>query len=418
MDIKETAIRIAKRAMSASPTIRTANTKLKNNVLQLIAEKIEQKKSEVLKENEKDIEIAVKNKLSKALIDRLSLNDKKIQLMIESVHQVIMLTDPVGEIFDMRTRPNGLKIGRMRVPIGVIFIIYESRPNVTIESAILCIKSGNTAILRGGKESMNTNRILSEIIRESLNEAGLPKDGLIFVDSTDRELVQELLLLENYINLVIPRGGESLIRAVAEKSRIPVIKHYKGICHIYVDKDADESKALELCLNAKCQRPATCNAMETLLVHKDLSKSFLPKMVDKFISSGVELRGCPKTRKLFPNISRATEEDWHTEYLDLILSVKIVENLEEAIDHIEKYGSHHSDGIITENYTTAWVFVNSVDSAACYVNASTRFTDGFEFGLGAEVGISTDKIHCRGPMGLLELTVPKWIIFGNGQVRE
>jgi len=324
----------------------------------------------------------------------------------------------VGEKIWNTVRPNGLKIERVRVPIGVICIIYESRPDVTIEASILCLKSGNCVILKGGKEAINSNIILVSIIKESLRECGIPPEGINLITVGGRRAVGYLLKLNEYIDLIIPRGGESLIKAVTEKSTIPVIKHYKGICHTYVDKEANLEKAWEITFNAKVQRPGTCNATETLLVHKDIAQKFLPKMAEMFKKAGVEMRGCEKTRKILKGIKRATESDWKTEYLDMIISIKIVDTLEEAIAHINKYGSGHSDAIITEDKNAAEKFFQEVDSAALYHNTSTRFTDGGEFGLGAEIGISTDKIHARGPMGLEELTIYKYLVYGNGQTRS
>jgi len=338
--------------------------------------------------------------------------------MVNSVKNVKDLPDPVGKKIWETVRPNGLKIERIRVPIGVICIIYESRPDVTIETSILCLKSGNCVILKGGKEAINSNKILVSIIKESLEECGIPSEAVNLVDIGGRRAVRYLLKLDNYIDLIIPRGGESLIREVTEKSRIPVIKHYKGICHTYVDKDADLEKAWKVTFNAKVQRPGTCNATETLLVHKDIAKKFLPEMAEMFKKAGVEMRGCDETRKIIKGIKKATESDWKTEYLDMIISIKIVNSLEEAISHINKYGSGHSDAIITENKDAVKKFFQEVDSAALYHNASTRFTDGGEFGLGAEIGISTDKIHARGPMGLEELTIYKYLVYGNGQTRK
>ncbi|MGB9678249.1 MAG: glutamate-5-semialdehyde dehydrogenase, partial [Candidatus Ratteibacteria bacterium] len=338
--------------------------------------------------------------------------------MIKAIEDVISLPDPVGKKIWETIRPNGLKIEKIRVPIGVIGIIYESRPDVTIEASILCIKSGNAVILKGGKEAKNTNLTLVNIIKEALKELNISENIVNLITVGGRKAVKYLLKLYQYIDLIIPRGGESLIKTVVENSYIPVIKHYAGVCHTYVDSEANLEMAWKVVLNAKVQRPATCNATETLLVHKDIAKKFLPKMSEIFKKCRVEMRGCEETLKILPDIKRATEIDWYTEYLDLIISIKIVNSLEEAIEHINKYGTHHSDSIITENKQTAEKFLKEVDSAAVYHNASTRFTDGGEFGLGAEIGISTDKIHARGPMGLEELTTYKYIIYGNGQIRE
>jgi len=338
--------------------------------------------------------------------------------MVKGINEVIDLPDPVGEVIKMWRRPNGLLVGKMRVPIGVIGIIYEARPNVTSDAAVLCLKSGNAVILRGGSEAYHSNRIIVKYLREGLVEAGLPAESIQFLPFLEREAVKILLRLNDYIDLIIPRGGEGLIKTVTEESTIPVIKHYKGICHVYVDEYADLNMAISISYNAKVQRPGVCNAMETLLVHEKIASDFLPPMAEKFRKGGVELKGCEKTREIIPDIEKATEEDWTTEYLALILSIRIVKDIEEAIRHINFYGSHHSDAIVTRDYSKAKKFLEEVDSAAVYVNASTRFTDGGEFGMGAEIGISTDKLHARGPMGLEELTSYKFIIFGDGQVRK
>lgn len=338
--------------------------------------------------------------------------------MADGLRQVASLPDPVGEVVKMWKRPNGLMIGKMRVPIGVVGVIYESRPNVTADTAGLCIKSGNAVLLRGGSEAINSNRVIVDILKEACEEAGVPTDAVSFIDTTDRAAVEVMLKLDQYIDLIVPRGGEGLIRFVAENSRIPVVYHYKGVCHTYVDKYADLTMAEEICFNAKVQRPGVCNAMETMLVHKDVAEEFLPRICERLKEAGVEIRGCPETRKIVPWTKEATEEDWYAEYLDLILAVKVVDSFEEAVEHINKYGSHHSDAIVTKDYERGMRFLREVDSAAVYVNASTRFTDGYEFGLGAEMGISTQKLHVRGPMGLEDLTCCKYVILGCGQIRE
>jgi len=337
--------------------------------------------------------------------------------MSACLKEVADLPDPVGEIIKMWRRPNGLKIGKMRVPIGVIAIIYESRPNVTSDCVGLCIKSGNAVILRGGSEAFHSNQAIYNILI-SATKNKIPQEVIQFVPTTDRKAVDYLLKLDKYIDLLIPRGGQSLIKYVTAKARMPVIKHYKGVCHVYVDRDADLEMAMEICFNAKVQRPGVCNAMETLLVDEKIAQEFLPLMLEKFREAGVEIRGCKRTKKIVPWVKNARESDWYTEYLDLILAVRVVSGVDAAIAHIRKYGSNHSDAIVTEDYETAWKFLEEVDSSAVYVNASTRFTDGYQFGLGAEMGISTDKIHARGPMGLEELTTYKYIIFGNGQIRK
>jgi len=418
MDWKEKIILDVKKTKEASIILSKISTEEKNLFLSKLIEKIEENREKIVKENEKDVEKCLKKNYSKAFIDRLKIDEKRIDKMIKSIKDVISLSDPVGKKIWETTRPNGLKIEKIRVPIGVIGIIYESRPDVTIEASILCIKSGNSVILRGGKEAKRTNLKLVEIMKLALNESILPVDSVNIITTGGRKAVKYILKLYQYIDLIIPRGGESLIKTVVENSYIPVIKHYAGVCHTYVDKDANLEIAWKVVLNAKVQRPATCNATETLLVHKEIAERFLPKMAELFREHGVEMRGCSETRKIISDIKEATEKDWYTEYLDLIISIKVVNNIEEAIRHINKYGTHHSDAIITENRESAEKFLKEVDSAAVYHNASTRFTDGGEFGLGAEIGISTDKIHARGPMGLEELTSYKYVIYGNGQIRE
>jgi glutamate-5-semialdehyde dehydrogenase len=417
------------KVLTARGTLRkltSLTTEVKNKTLLRAAELIDQKRDEIKEANQKDIENAEKIGLSKAMIDRLLLNDKRINGMIKVLHDVANLEDPVGKIDKMWTRPNGLKIGKMRVPLGLILIIYESRPNVTVEAASLCLKSSNAIILRGGKEALNSNKILVDILKQAARETGFPEDAIQYIDNPDRRLVWELLKMEGLIDVAIPRGGESLIRAVSENARVPVIKHYKGVCSIFVDKYADLDKAYDIVYNAKVQRPSVCNAIENLVVHKDIAEEFLPRMAYFLTKAGVELRVDETTMEILKNaklpegavIKSATEEDYYEEFLDLILAVKVVNNLEEAIAFIEKYGSKHSDGIVSENYSNVKRFLEEVDSAAVYANASTRFTDGNEFGLGAEMGISTDKIHVRGPMGLEDLTITKYVILGEGQIRD
>ncbi|GAB6072997.1 glutamate-5-semialdehyde dehydrogenase [Venenivibrio stagnispumantis] len=426
MEAKIYAESLAKKAKSTVRKLSSLKTDIKNKVLLKTAELLIAYKDKIIEENKKDLADAEKKGYSKALLDRLALDDKRINQMVQVLKDVESLPDPVGEIISMWTRPNGLKVGQMRVPLGVILIIYEARPNVTIEAASLCIKSSNAVILKGGSETINSNRILVDIIKEASRECGFPEDAVMFVDSTDKEVVTELLKLDNLIDVVIPRGGENLIRAVAENSRIPVIKHYKGVCNLYIDDEADMEKALNIAYNAKVQRPSVCNAIENLVVHKDIAKEFLPKIGYYYKKAGVEMRCDEISYQILKDhpltndakIIPAKEEDYYEEFLDLIIAIKVVNNIDEAIEFIEKYGSHHSDAIVTENYTKGMKFINEVDSAAVYINASTRFTDGNEFGLGAEMGISTDKIHARGPMGLKELTIPKFIVFGNGQLRE
>ena len=405
-------------ARKASRELVKLTTGKKDEALKYIAEEINDNRELIKKENAKDLKYAEEKKLSKAFVDRLTLNDKRIEGMIQVLQDVIHLKDPVGEITGMSTRPNGLKVGLMRMPLGVIGIIFESRPNVCIEVAALTIKSANAVILRGGSDAIHSNICLTGLIKKGLKKAGLPENAVQIIEDTDRESVKELLKMKEYIDVIIPRGGLNLIRFVEENSVIPVIRHDLGICHTYVDEHADKDMAISIAYNAKVQRPGVCNAMETMLVHKAIAPSFLPEMKAEFDKAGVVLKGCPETKKILKDIEDATEEDWSTEYLDLILSVKIVDTADEAIEHINFYSSHHSDAIVTENYTTGMKFLNEVDSAACFINASTRFSDGNEFGLGAEMGISNQKLHVRGPMGLKELTSAKYIVFGNGQVRN
>ena len=408
----------AKDVKIASRKLAQLDTGKKNLALKLIAESIEKNRSLIKKVNLIDLKAAKEKGLSNAFIDRLQLTDKRIDGMIKVLNDVVNLKDPVGEIINMNTLPNGLKVGQMRVPIGVIGVIFESRPNVCIEVAALTLKSGNGVILRGGSDAFNSNICLVKIIKEALKNADLPDSFVEIVENKDRESVKQLLKMKDYIDIIIPRGGLELIRFVEENSVIPVIRHDLGICHTYVDEFADLKMAVLICYNAKVQRPGVCNAMETLLVHSTIADEFLPKMKREFDKGHVELRGCNKTRQILPDIKKVTVDDWQTEYLDLILSIKVVENIEEAISHINDFSSHHSDAIVTDSYTNSMKFINEIDSAACFVNASTRFNDGNELGLGAEIGISNQKLHVRGPMGLKELTAPKYIIYGNGQVRN
>jgi glutamate-5-semialdehyde dehydrogenase len=371
--------------------------------------------------NNKDLRVARKKKLSPAFIDRLTLTEKRIQEVSNSLLQVSKLNDPVGEVIKSWVRPNGMKISKVRVPIGVILIIYEARPNVTADCIGLCLKSSNCVILRGGSHALNSNKAIFSILNKIALSNGIPQGSINLIDCSDHKAVDLLLKMDDMIDLVIPRGGEGLIREVANKSRIPVIKHYKGICHVYVDAEADLNMAHKITFNAKVQRPGVCNAVETLLVHRDVAVRFLPAMIKHLQDAGCEIRGCPVTRKIaknLKNISRANEKDWSTEYLDLILSIKVVDSIDEAISHINRYGSRHSDSIVTDDKESAQKFLKEVDSACVFVNVSTRFSDGYEFGLGAEIGISTDKLHARGPMALEELTTYKYTIEGSGQIRE
>ncbi|MCK4437141.1 glutamate-5-semialdehyde dehydrogenase [bacterium] len=418
MSLKNEMLAMAQGARKAARELACASTETKNRALLSMANGLRKSEKNILTENEKDVKGADEKGLPKALVDRLLLNSSRIESMAGGLEEVAKLPDPVGEVIKMWKRPNGLEIGKRRVPIGVIALIYEARPNVTADSSGLSLKAGNAIILRGGSEAIHSNLAIARVLSEEASRAGLPEEAIQLIKTTDREAVRELLKLNEFIDLIIPRGGESLIKTVVEESTIPVIKHYKGICHTYVDEFADLGMAMNISFNAKVQRPGVCNAMETLLVHRAIARQFLPTMLKKFQESGVEVRGCQEVRKIVPETKEATEEDWKTEYLDLVLSVKVVSSLKEAIEHIHKYGSNHSEAIVTENCRAAKKFLDEVDAAAVYVNASTRFTDGGEFGLGAEIGISTEKIHARGPMGLEELCTYKYIIYGEGQIRQ
>lgn len=415
---KDIVVSIADKAKRASRTLMNLSTTDKTIALVGMAQALRDNAAFLQEENKKDLNRAIDNGLSSAMIDRLTLNDSVIESMARALEEIAELPDPVGTITGMVKRPNGLMVGRMRIPLGVVGIIYESRPNVTADAAGLCLKSGNAVILRGGSEAFDSNKAIVEILQRSLEQSGISGDVIGFIPVTDRKAVLDLLTLEEYIDLIIPRGGEGLIRTVVENSMIPVLKHYKGVCHIFVDKDADLEKAYSICLNAKVQRPGVCNAMETLIVDSARAQEFLPKMIRIFQENGVEIRGCERTRSIVPDVKEATENDWYEEFLDLILSVKVADSMTDAIDHIEKYGSDHTESIITENYTRAMEFIRMVDSSTVLVNASTRFSDGGEFGLGAEVGISTSKIHAYGPMGIEDLTIQKFICFGDGQIRQ
>ena len=418
MDIKEYVLKKAREAKEGAKALAKLSSKEKNSILQTMAEALKKKAKTLIAENQKDITFAEKKGLSKALIDRLTLNEKRIDEMAKGLMEVTALPDPVGEIVKMWKRPNGMTVGKMRVPIGVIGIIYESRPNVTVDATGLCLKAGNAVVLRGGSEAINSNKAIVEVLRNVAKKGALREGVITFIDIPEREAVMEMLKLEGIIDLIIPRGGEGLIRTVTENSRIPVLKHYKGVCHVFVDGNADLIMAEEICFNAKVQRPGTCNAMETMLVDESVAGGFLPIMLKKFEDAGVTLKGCPRTLSIYPNIVEVTEEDYYKEYLDLILNVRIVKDMDEAMGHIAQYGSSHSDAIVTKDYEKAMRFLKEVDSSAVFVNASTRLNDGYQFGLGAEIGISTDKIHSRGPMGLEELTCTKFIVLGNGQLRE
>jgi len=411
VDVKE----LAKKTKSVSYILANAKASVKNSALLLMADRLEENVNEILSANRLDLDNA-KN-LSSALTDRLTLNEKRISAMATSLREVARLEDPIGKTVSAWRRPNGLEIQKVRVPIGVIGIIYEARPNVTADAAGLCIKAGNGVILKGGSEAINSNRKIVEVLQSAAVDAGLPPEVISFVDDTRREATLELMHCDEYVDLLIPRGGANLIQTVRRESTVPVIETGVGNCHVYVDDSADLSMAEEITFNAKVQRPGVCNAIETLLVNEKVSRKFLPEMLERLKSAGVEVRGCQKTREIVPWVLPATEEDWYTEYLDLIIAVKVVEDVDSAISHINKYGSHHSESIVTRDYFNARKFLNEVDAACVYVNASTRFTDGFEFGLGAEIGISTQKLHARGPMGLEEITTTKYIIYGEGQIR-
>jgi glutamate-5-semialdehyde dehydrogenase len=417
MDIKEQVLQIAKNARQAASAVANLSSTDKDEALVEMARQITHHTDYLIEENEKDIEYARRKGLSKAMIDRLTLDEKAVQAMARGLEEVAVLPDPVGNVTSMWRRPNGLLVGRMRIPLGVIGIIYESRPNVTVDAAALCLKAGNAVILRGGSEAIHSNAALSLILRGVLRVRGLPENAIQLIPMTDREAVNEMLQLDEYIDLIIPRGGEDLIRAVVNQSRIPVIKHYKGVCHIFVDAGADLDMAVQICVNAKVQRPGVCNALETLLVHQSEAAGFLPAVAEALEKAGVTLRGCERTRAVLPGIEEATEKDWYEEYLDLILAIRVVDGIEEAIGHIEKYGSLHTESIITRDYDNAQRFLKEVNSSTVLVNASTRFSDGFQLGLGAEIGISTTKLHAYGPMGLEELTTQKFIIYGSGQIR-
>jgi glutamate-5-semialdehyde dehydrogenase len=409
---------ICRAAREASSVLATAGTARKNQALAAMAKGLVDRAEWLKSENAKDMAAGRAKGLSPAMLDRLALTDDRIRQMAAGIDEVIALPDPVGEVERMVRRPNGLLVGRMRIPLGVIGIIYESRPNVTADAAALCVKSGNAAVLRGGSEAIHSNTAIAAVLRAALADAGLDSDAVSVIGSTDRAAIDEMLVQEEYIDLIIPRGGEGLIRSVVEKSRIPVIKHYKGVCHSYVDDGADVAQAVAICVNAKAQRPGVCNAMETLLVHEHVAPAFLPAVAAAMKTAGVELRGCPETVAILPGTTAATDADWDAEYLDLILAVKVVPSMEAAMEHIRRHGSLHTEAILTRDHERAMRFVREVDASLVIVNASTRFNDGFQLGLGAEIGISTTKLHAFGPMGLIELTTTKFIAFGDGQTRS
>lgn len=418
MDVQAYMQQVGEQARVASTQIAKADSGLKNQALLAIANTVEQSRDALLAANKLDMQRGEDNGLDSALLDRLALTSARIDAMIEGLHQVAGLADPVGGITDLEYRPSGIQVGKMRVPLGVIGIIYESRPNVTIEAASLCLKSGNAAILRGGSEAIESNRALATCIKQGLAQVGLPEHCVQVVETTDRAAVGELITMTEYVDVVVPRGGKSLIERISKDAKVTVIKHLDGICHVYIDDHADLSKAVNVAINAKTHRYGTCNTMETLLVAKSVAAKVLPQLATAYGELNVELRGCEQTCAIIPAMKAATEEDWSTEYLAPILAIKVVDDMAQAIVHINRYGSHHTDSIITENYTLAREFLRQVDSSSVMVNASTRFADGFEYGLGAEIGISTDKIHARGPVGLDGLTSQKWVVLGDGHIRH
>lgn len=417
LDVKTYMADVGRNARQAARVIASASTGVKNQALMAIADALDNARAVLVAENQKDLEAGAANGLDSAMLDRLALKPGTIDGMIEGLRQVAALADPCGEITDLRYRPTGIQVGKMRVPLGVVGIIYESRPNVTIDAASLCLKSGNAAILRGGSEAIHSNRAIAACLQAGLKVAGLPETVVQIIETTDRAAVGELITMPEYVDVIVPRGGKGLIERVSKDARVPVIKHLDGICHVYIDDKADLEKAFAIALNAKTHRYGVCNAMETLLVAETVAANILPRLAVAFGKKDVELRGCEKTRDLI-NVNVATEEDWATEYLAPILSIKVVSGLDEAIDHITRYSSQHTDAIVTEDFTRARRFITEVDSSSVMVNASTRFADGFEYGLGAEIGISTDKIHARGPVGLEGLTSQKWVVLGDGHVRQ
>jgi glutamate-5-semialdehyde dehydrogenase len=417
MQIKAQIHQMGVDARAAARRLRGVTSGAKNTALQQIVAGLNHRRAEIVAANRKDLEAARASGMAAAMVDRLTLSDAVIDGMAAGVAEVAAQDDPVGAVLEMKKRPNGLMVGRMRIPLGVIGFIYESRPNVTVDAAALCLKAGNAVILKGGSEAFHSNLILGEILAEALTQAGLPEKAIQVVPTTDRQAVSELIGLHDLVDLVIPRGGEGLIRFVTENARVPVLKHYKGVCHVFVDRGADVEMAREIGFNAKVQRPGVCNAMETLLVHRDVAEDFLPAMIDRFQEAGVEIRGCPETCGLVSGVTPAEESDWSAEFLDLILAVRVVPSFDAALDHIDAFGSKHTEAIVTCDYQRALRFHAQVDASVVLVNASTRFNDGGQLGLGAEIGINTDKLHAFGPMGATELTTTKFIVFGEGQVR-
>ncbi|KAE8545294.1 MULTISPECIES: glutamate-5-semialdehyde dehydrogenase [Marinobacter] len=417
MDVAAYMTELGQQARTASREVARSSTAVRNQALLATAAALDAARSELATANSKDLERGRENGLDSAMLDRLELTSQRIDAMIEGLRQVAALPDPVGVITDMTYRPSGIQVGKMRVPLGVIGIIYESRPNVTVEAASLCLKSGNATILRGGSEAIHSNQAIARCLKQGLSEAGLPETAVQVVSTTDRAAVGELITMPQFVDVIVPRGGKGLIERISRDARVPVIKHLDGVCHVYIDSHADPEKALKVAVNAKTQRYGTCNTMETLLVDDEVAEDLLPLLAEQFRSKTVELRGCRRTCAILGDIVEATEEDWHAEYLAPILAVKVVDGLDGAIEHINRYSSQHTDSIITENYTRARRFLTEVDSSSVMVNASTRFADGFEYGLGAEIGISTDKIHARGPVGLEGLTSQKYVVFGDGHIR-
>jgi glutamate-5-semialdehyde dehydrogenase len=416
-DIQTYMLTVGERAREAARAMSRAETGAKNGALLAIADALQNTTPALVAENRKDLEAGRQRGLDGAMLDRLELSEKSIAAMAQGLREVAALPDPVGEITGLSYRPSGIQVGRMRVPLGVIGIIYESRPNVTADAAALCLKSGNACILRGGSEAIHSNKAIADRIRKGLEQAGLPRDAVQLIETTDRAAVGELIRMERHVDVIVPRGGKSLIERISEESRIPVIKHLDGICHVYIDDRCDFDKAIQVALNAKTQRYGVCNAMETLLIAAPVAPILLPDLAHLYREKGVELRGCPRTLRILPDCVPATEEDWGTEYLAPILSIRVVEGLDEALDHINRYGSQHTDAIVTEDYTRARRFLREVDSSSVMVNASTRFADGYEYGLGAEIGISTNKLHARGPVGLEGLTTQKFVVLGDGHIR-
>ncbi len=405
-------------ARQASISMATADTALKNRALLAIADALEANRGQLKQENRRDLEGGRERGLDAAMLDRLELTDQRIDTMIEGLKQVAALPDPIGTIDDLKYVPSGIQVGKMRVPLGVVGIIYESRPNVTVEAASLCLKSGNAVILRGGSEAIHSNKAIARCVQQGLEAAELPKDAVQVVETVDRSAVGALISMPDYVDVIVPRGGKGLIERISAEARVPVIKHLDGICHVYLDDRADMTKAVAIAMNAKTHRYGVCNAMETLLVHTEVAKPLLQQLGELYAEKGVELRGCPSTCEIIPSAKAATEEDWSEEYLGPVLSIKVVSDMGAAISHINRYGSHHTDAIVTEDFTRARRFLREVDSSSVMVNASTRFADGFEYGLGAEIGISTDKIHARGPVGLEGLTSQKYVVFGDGHIRQ